>query len=117
MTASRVQPAADERHTRERGATLPMFALCLVVLMAMSAFATDLGLLYVERRDAQAAMGHLGLRGGLVVGVFYLLKDVGGAFEIGGAWARQANAAGCAIEQADAEMGFKLHPKLGGSRP
>ncbi len=39
----------------DRGATLPMFAICLIVLMAMSAFATDLGLLFVERRETQAA--------------------------------------------------------------
>lgn len=39
----------------ERGATLPMFAISLLVLLAMSAFATDLGLLYVERRQTQSA--------------------------------------------------------------
>lgn len=43
------------RRRDERGATLPLFAICLTVLLAMAAFATDLGLLFVERREAQAA--------------------------------------------------------------
>ena len=53
----RTRPNAhDGDSTRsDRGAALPMFAICLVVLMAMAAFATDLGLLFVERREAQSA--------------------------------------------------------------
>ena len=43
------------RDSDDRGATLPMFAICLAVLLAMAAFATDLGLLFVERREAQSA--------------------------------------------------------------
>ena len=40
---------------RERGAVLVLFALTLVVLMAMAAFAVDLGVLYSERRQDQSA--------------------------------------------------------------
>lgn len=42
-----------------------MFAVCLTVLMGMSAFAVDLGLLFSERRDAQTAADSGALGGAL----------------------------------------------------
>ncbi|GJM36866.1 MAG: hypothetical protein DHS20C19_02330 [Acidimicrobiales bacterium] len=59
--------AMNRRHipVRDRGATLPMFAICLTVLMAMSAMAVDLGLLFSERRDAQTAADTGALGGAL----------------------------------------------------
>jgi len=53
------------RHSDERGATLPMFAICLTVLMAMAGFAVDFGLLFTERREAQAAADSGALGGAL----------------------------------------------------
>lgn len=49
----------------ERGAVMPMFALCLTVLMAMSAFALDLGVLFTERRQAQSSADTGALGGAL----------------------------------------------------
>lgn len=57
--------ATDAGRRPDRGATLPMFAICLAVLMAFSAFAVDLGLLYSERRDAQTAADTGALGGAL----------------------------------------------------
>lgn len=49
----------------DRGAVLPMFAVSLVALMGLSAFAVDLGLLYSERRENQSAVDVGTLGGGL----------------------------------------------------
>jgi len=68
---------------RERGATLPMFGICLIVLMAMSAFATDLGLLFVERRETQSAAD-----AGVLGGALDLANGLSTASEASAALAR-----------------------------
>jgi hypothetical protein len=49
----------------ERGAILPMFAISLLVMMGLAAFAVDLGMLFTERRENQAAVDVGALGGGL----------------------------------------------------
>jgi Putative Flp pilus-assembly TadE/G-like len=53
------------RHQSERGAVLPMFVISLTVLLAMSAFAVDLGVLFTERRQAQSSADSGALGGAL----------------------------------------------------
>lgn len=67
----------------ERGATLPLLALCLAVLMAMSAFATDLGMLFVERRETQSAAD-----AGVLGGALDLARGMSTASEATAALAR-----------------------------
>lgn len=50
----------------ERGATLVVFALCLVVLMIFAAFAVDLGLVYNERRLDQNGVDAAATSAGVV---------------------------------------------------
>ena len=49
--------------SRDRGAVLPLFALMLVVLLAFVALAVDVGQLYAERRQDQAAVDSGALSG------------------------------------------------------
>ena len=49
----------------ERGAAMVMFAITLIVLMGMSGFAVDLGMLFAERRQDQSAADAGVLGGGL----------------------------------------------------
>jgi len=49
----------------ERGAAMVMFAITLTVLMGMSGFAVDLGMLFAERRQDQSAADAGVLGGGL----------------------------------------------------
>src|SRR5215468_2184327 len=48
---------------RERGLTIPMLALFIVVLIVMAALAVDLGLLYTARTSAQHAADAAALAG------------------------------------------------------
>lgn len=59
---------AGSAEAADRGAALVMFALCLVVLLAASAFAVDLGQLFVERRQSQSAADTGALGGALDLG-------------------------------------------------
>src|SRR5947208_5887467 len=53
---------ARRRHS-ERGMTIAMVALCIVVLFAMAALAVDLGILYTARTSAQHAADAAALAG------------------------------------------------------
>lgn len=71
------------RRSDDRGAALPLFVICLTVLMAMSAFATDLGLLYIERRSAQVSADS-----GVLGGALDLASGVSAASEASAALVR-----------------------------
>jgi len=53
---------------RDRGAVVPLTALCLVIMLIFTAFAVDLGRLYGERRQDQSAADS-----GALSGAFQLL--------------------------------------------
>ena len=53
------------KRSNERGAAMVMFALTLTVLLGISGFAVDLGMLFVERRQDQSAADAGVLGGGL----------------------------------------------------
>lgn len=54
-----------QEQRRERGAAMVLFGLTLLVLMAMSAFAVDVGMLFAERRENQSAADTGALAGAL----------------------------------------------------
>lgn len=51
----------------ERGIVLPLTAIMMVLLLAFTAFAVDLGILYSERRQDQSAVDNGALSGGRVM--------------------------------------------------